>query len=103
MRIMHMYKSNKYRSMICRISQKPRNDRKIKTVKFLFCKVYSLSMPSLLFRDKSSLSSFDGDSDCKRYQNSGAKHHVFAAVGKYFILVQAFLSILKEVRSTINF
>ena len=31
-----IYKSNKYRSMIRRISQKPRNDRKIKTVKFLF-------------------------------------------------------------------
>ena len=27
----HIYKSNKYRSMICWISQKPRNDRKIKT------------------------------------------------------------------------
>ena len=32
----HICKSNKYRSMICRISQKPRNDRTIKTVKFLF-------------------------------------------------------------------
>ena len=32
----HIYKSNKYRSIICRISQKPRNDRKIKPVKFLF-------------------------------------------------------------------
>ena len=30
-----IYKSNKYRSLICRISQKPRNDRKIKTVKII--------------------------------------------------------------------
>ena len=36
MRIMHIYKSNKYRSLLFRISKKPRNDRKIKTVKFLF-------------------------------------------------------------------
>ena len=36
MRMTHTYKSYKYRSMICWISQKPRNDRKIKTVKFLF-------------------------------------------------------------------
>ena len=36
MRMTHIYKSNKYRSMIHWISQKPRNDRKIKTVKFLF-------------------------------------------------------------------
>ena len=36
MHMMHTYKSNKYRPMICRMSQKPRNDRKIKTVKFLY-------------------------------------------------------------------
>ena len=41
MRLMHIYKSNKYRSMVCRISQKPRNDRKIKTVKYLFFVKYS--------------------------------------------------------------
>ena len=35
MRMMHICKSNKYRIMICRISQKPIKDRKIKTVKFL--------------------------------------------------------------------
>ena len=34
MRMTHIYKSNKYRPMICWISQKPRND--LKTVKFLF-------------------------------------------------------------------
>ena len=34
--MMRIYKSNKYLSMICRISQKPRNDRILKTVKFLF-------------------------------------------------------------------
>ena len=28
--LMHVYKCNKHRSMIYRISQKPRNDRKIK-------------------------------------------------------------------------
>ena len=38
MRMMHIYKSNKYQSMICRISQKPRTDRKIKTVKVFFVK-----------------------------------------------------------------
>ena len=36
MRVMNIYKSNKFRSLICRISQKPKNDRKIETVKFLF-------------------------------------------------------------------
>ena len=36
MRMLNIYKSDKYRSMIYRISQKQRNDRKIKTVKFLF-------------------------------------------------------------------
>ena len=40
MRMMHIYKSNKYRSIICRVSQNQRNNRKIKTVKFLFfCEV----------------------------------------------------------------
>ena len=34
--MMHIYKSKKYRTVICRISQNPRNDRKTKTVKFLF-------------------------------------------------------------------
>ena len=29
MHMMHIYKSNEYRSMICRISQKSRNDSKI--------------------------------------------------------------------------
>ena len=36
MRRKHIYKSNKYSSMICRIFQKQRHNRKIKTVKFLF-------------------------------------------------------------------
>ena len=36
MRRKHIYKSNKYPSMICKIFQKQRHDRKIKTVKFLF-------------------------------------------------------------------
>ena len=36
MRMMHIYRSNKYLSMICQISQKPSNDRKIKNGKFLF-------------------------------------------------------------------
>ena len=35
--IMHIYKSNKYRPMICRISQKPRDDSELKSVKFLCC------------------------------------------------------------------
>ena len=34
MRMTHIYKSNKYPFVTCRISQKPRNDRKIKTVQF---------------------------------------------------------------------
>ena len=36
MHMMHIYKSNKWLSMICRTSQILRNGRKIKTVKFLF-------------------------------------------------------------------
>ena len=36
MTMMHIYNSNKHLSTICRISQKQGNDRKIKTVKFLF-------------------------------------------------------------------
>ena len=36
--IMHIYKSNKYLSVICRISQKQRNDRKIKPSSFFFFK-----------------------------------------------------------------
>ena len=41
--MVHIYKSNKYRSMISRISQKQRNDRKIKTVKFIFFVKYILA------------------------------------------------------------
>ena len=47
-RMMHLYKSNQYRSMICRISQKPRNDRK-KTVKFLFLLSIYIYMSVILF------------------------------------------------------
>ena len=36
MRMMYIYKSNKHWSIKCHISQNPRNDRKIKTVRFLF-------------------------------------------------------------------
>ena len=36
MRMMHIYNGNKYRSIICRVSQNQRNNRKIKTDKFLF-------------------------------------------------------------------
>ena len=50
MRMMHIYKSNIYRSMICRISQKPRNDRKIKTVKFLFFFFFFFFLLSIFMR-----------------------------------------------------
>ena len=36
MRMTHIYKSYKYRSVLCRFSQKPRNDRIIKTVFLCF-------------------------------------------------------------------
>ena len=49
MRVMNIYKNNKYRPVICRISQKPMNDRKIKTVKFLVFFFFFFFFFSLFF------------------------------------------------------
>ena len=49
------------------------------------------------FSDRNAFASLAGDTDCQKYQSSGATHHIFAAFGKYIILVQAFLNIIKEV------
>ena len=42
MRMMHIYKRDKYRSIMSRISQNSKNDRKIETVKFLFSILLSI-------------------------------------------------------------
>ena len=50
MRMLNIYKSDKYRSMIYRISKKPRNDRKIKTVVSFFVKYrYTLMFYFIFF------------------------------------------------------